>query len=259
MVAMGPVVAGTFYPADPEVLRAEIERMLGDAEPAPVEGVRAVIVPHAGYVYSGPVAATAFALLAGGAFERVVLIGPSHFSWFKGLATPAADTWSIPLGEFPIVDAALPRSQEPFRTEHCLEVQLPFLLETVGPVPITPILTGDVTPKDAAAALGGIVDDATLLVVSTDLSHYLPYETANRVDAETASAVVARRPKTLGHDSACGLTGLQAALLLARDRDWDVELLDLRNSGDTAGDRSRVVGYGAFALSRSALDPGGES
>ena len=248
---MGPVVAGSFYPADPSALRAQIGRLLADAQPPSIDELRVLVVPHAGYVYSGPVAASAFALLDGRSFDRVALIGPSHFVWFEGVARPAANTWRTPVGEFPIEEEEhIPALDEPFATEHSLDVQLPFLHETLGPVPILPVLTGDVTAEDAAFTLDEIVDDHTLLIVSTDLSHYLPYETAIRVDTETASLVTALEPERLGRDSACGRIGLQAALLLARRRGWRVRLLDLRNSGDTAGDRSRVVGYGAFAIGR---------
>jgi AmmeMemoRadiSam system protein B len=167
------------------------------------------------------------------------------------VAQPAVDTWTIPLGEFPIEALDVPgleRRREPFRNEHSLEVQLPFLHETLGPLPITPIVTGEVTPEQCALVLDAVVGEGTLLVVSTDLSHYLPYDDANRRDMETATAVISGKPDLLGRDSACGLIGLQAALLLAQERGWAEYLVDLRNSGDTDGDRTRVVGYGAFTL-----------
>lgn len=251
---MGPIVAGSFYSANPDVLRTEVQGFLAEANRFAVGDLRGLIVPHAGYGYSGPVAATAYALLAGRSFERIVLVGPSHFVRFEGLAAPVADVWRIPLGEVTVERAPdVPAIQEPYAAEHCLEVQLPFLHEVLGPRSVMPILTGDISSQRAGEALDRIVDDHTLLVVSTDLSHYLPYEAAQRIDARTAAVVVAVEPERLDRDSACGRTGLQAALLLARRRSWEVGLLDLRNSGDTSGDRSRVVGYGAFALSRSAL------
>jgi MEMO1 family protein len=252
MVTLGPVVAGSFYPARPAAVRDEVRRLLDAAHPTAVEGLCGLIAPHAGYRYSGPVAASAYALLAGMAFDRVALVGPSHFSWFSGVAAPAADTWAIPTGNFPIdlpAEApAVERMQAPFAGEHCIEVQLPFLLETLGSVPIIPLLTGDVSPTETAAVLDSLLDDVTLLVVSTDLSHYLPYNVAVELDSETTAAVVAGEPDRLRPESACGLTGLRAGLLVAAARGWEIELLDYRNSGDTAGDRSRVVGYGAFAL-----------
>lgn len=249
MESIGPIVAGAFYPADPDGLRSDVEGLLAAAEPAPIEGLCALVVPHAGYVYSGPVAATAYALLEAGAFDRVVLIGPSHFVRFDGLATPQAGRWRVPTGDLAIeaVDGVRTLA-EPFRTEHCLEVQLPFLLATLGSVPVIPLLTGDIDPGEAVEPLDRLVDADTLLVVSTDLSHYLPYQAARKVDAETADAIVRQDPSAIGWEAACGRTGLQAALLLADRRRWRTRLLDLRNSGDTAGDRSRVVGYGAFAM-----------
>lgn len=249
MESIGPIVAGTFYPADPDRLRSDVEAMIAAADPRSAGEVRGLIVPHAGYVYSGPIAATAYALLDPASFERVVLIGPSHFVRFEGLATLGAGRWSVPLGDVAVERAdAVPTIPGPFRSEHSLEVQLPFLLATLGPVSVAPLLTGDIDPADAADTLEGIVGEGTLLVVSTDLSHYLGYEAAKRIDAETADAIVALEPTRLGWDSACGRTGLQAAMILADRRGWRVRLLDLRNSGDTAGDRSRVVGYGAFAM-----------
>jgi MEMO1 family protein len=249
MESIGPIVAGTFYPAEPERLRFDVEAMLAAAAPRYAGNVRGLIVPHAGYLYSGPIAATAYALLEHGSFERVVVIGPSHFVRFDGLATPGAGHWRIPTGVVPIEHTdAVPTIGEPFRTEHCLEVQLPFLLATLGPVPVVPVLTGEIDPSDAADTLDDAVGEEALLVVSTDLSHYLGYEAARRIDAETADAVVALEPTRLGWDAACGRTGLQAAMLLAQRRGWRPRLLDLRNSGDTAGDPSRVVGYGAFAM-----------
>jgi AmmeMemoRadiSam system protein B len=251
MVTMGPIVAGVFYPADPGILKAEVHRLLEEASPGRFGAVRGIIVPHAGYRFSGPVAASGYALAEAGRYERIVLVGPSHFVRFPGVAQPLVDTWTIPLGEFPIDALDVPgleRRGEPFRNEHSLEVQLPFLHETLGPLPITPIATGEVSSEQCALVLEGAVDEGTFLVVSTDLSHYLPYEAANRRDMETATAVLSGNPGLLSRDSACGLTGLQAALLLAQQREWVVRLLDLRNSGDTDGDRTRVVGYGAFVL-----------
>ena len=245
---MGPVVAGSFYPADPDVLASDIERLLAEADPPSIGELRGLVVPHAGYVYSGPVAATAYALLEPDRWRRVVLIGPSHFHPYRGLAVPMAEAWVTPVGTFPIAGAGLPRLQDAFATEHCLEVQLPFLHATIGALPIVPILTGELTPQVAADTLGELVGDDDLLIVSTDLSHYLPYEEASRRDAMTARAVVEGKPLTLAQETACGRTGLQAALLLAAERSWSTALLDLRSSGDTAGDRSRVVGYGAFAM-----------
>lgn len=251
----GPVVAGSFYPADPRVLRASVRRMLDVAKSPHTGGdLRALIVPHAGHVYSGPVAATAYALLDGMELDRVVLIGPSHFAWFAGLAMPDASAWATPLGTVPIASpapgaiAGVTTVPEAFAAEHCLEVQIPFLQETVGSFTVTMLLTGEVTSSVVADALESLVDESTLLIVSSDLSHYHEYTDAVRLDRVTVDAITELRPADLGPDSACGRVGIQAVLDLAHRRRWRVHLLDLRNSGDTAGGRDRVVGYGAFAL-----------
>jgi AmmeMemoRadiSam system protein B len=252
---LGPVVAGTFYPADPGRLRSSVHRYL-DAAPAAgrQHDVRALIVPHAGHVYSGPVAASGYARLRGAAPSRIILIGPSHATWFSGLAVPEANWWATPLGRVPIEvgavinDSAVDVVAAAFRREHCLEVQLPFLQAVLDSFVIVPLLTGDVEPSVAAEVLDSVLDDDSLLIVSSDLSHYHDYDTALARDRSTAGAIVAGRPGDLGADSACGRTAVQAALRLAAGRGWSISLLDLRNSGDTAGPRDRVVGYGAFAL-----------
>jgi hypothetical protein len=257
---MGPVVAGSFYPADADVLRANIRRLLTTArtqtptEAATGAAVRGLIVPHAGYIYSGPVAASGYALLNEGTFERVVLIGPSHFDWFPGIAVPGTDALGSPLGPVRVIaptgfaPGRLRRYPSAFASEHCLEVQLPFLQETLGDFSVTPLLTGDIGGADAADVLDAVVDEETLLIVSSDLSHYHDYDTTVELDRSTADAILARDPVDIGRQAACGRTGIQAALHLAKRRGWEVELLDLRNSGDTAGPRDRVVGYGAFVF-----------
>lgn len=254
---MGPVVAGSFYPADAEVLRANMRRLLTAArtEKEPLgRPVRGLIVPHAGYIYSGPVAASGYVHLTEGSFAQVVLIGPSHFDWFPGIAVPGTDALGSPLGPVRVatppgaVSGLLRRYPSAYSSEHCLEVQLPFLQETLGDFSVTALLTGDIGGARAADILDEIVEDETLLVVSSDLSHYHDYETATVLDGRTAAAIVGRDPQAIDHQAACGRTGIQAALHLASRRGWTVEILDLRNSGDTAGPRDRVVGYGAFAF-----------
>lgn len=249
----GPVVSGTFYPDDPATLRRLVVDMLVEAAPGRVTGrLRGLVVPHAGLVFSGPVAATGYTLLAGSSAEALVLIGPSHFEPFDGLAALDAAGWRTPLGTVPVVPApempGVSVSARAYRSEHCLEVQLPFLQQTTDGVPVLPLLTGYADAGDVTDVLDVITGEARLLIVSTDLSHYEGYETARRLDEATADAVVALDAGRLRPGSACGLTGLQAAIGLARRRNWRIQLLDLRNSGDTAGPRDRVVGYGAFAL-----------
>jgi AmmeMemoRadiSam system protein B len=255
-------VAGTFYPSSPGVLREEVDAML-DGVPARFDPrqPKALIVPHAGYRYSGPVAATAYASLAPFA-ERiscVVLVGPSHRAYFLGLALPGARVFDTPLGSVPVDAAALakiphvPALSAAHAREHALEVQLPFLMRVLRSFSIVPLLAGDATGADVAAVLDALWGGPeTLLVISSDLSHYLAYDTARHVDGITARAIVGLGPAPLHHDQACGATPVNGLLAAARRRGLRPELLDLRNSGDTAGDRDQVVGYGAFAFYEEA-------
>jgi MEMO1 family protein len=258
--ARSPAVAGAFYPGDPEVLREEVARLLAAVPVADGQRPKALIVPHAGYVYSGSVAASAYARLRapGPRVERVVLLGPSHFEALAGLALPEDAVFLTPLGAVPIDGAAasralaLPqvtRSTAAHLREHSLEVQLPFLQTVLGHFSLVPFSVGLASAKDVAGVLdllwGG---PETLVVISTDLSHYLPYDEARAVDHRTAAQVIALDAEGLRREQACGRVPLQGLLLEARRRHLSVDLLDLRNSGDTAGGQDQVVGYGAFAL-----------
>jgi AmmeMemoRadiSam system protein B len=255
-------VAGAFYPADRSSLERLVATCLADAvlaedgAPAP----KALVVPHAGLIYSGPVAATAYRRVAIAAerIERVVLLGPSHRVTFGGIATSSADAFDTPLGPMPVdrdaVERALgvPRvfeADEAHGAEHCLEVQLPFLKTLLPTSAIAPFVVGDATPDEVAALLAELWGGPeTLVVISTDLSHYHRYHEAQDLDQRTAAAIVAMRPDLIGGRDACGSRPLRGLLVEAAHRHLQVEALDLRNSGDTAGDRSRVVGYGAFAI-----------
>ncbi len=252
-----PAVAGSFYPADPSELRSVVEAVLGEARTGPLP--KAIIAPHAGYMFSGPVAGSAYARLARGPVNRVVLLGPAHRAPDAGIAASSADAFSTPLGQLPVdtatrdalVDAGLVVVRDDAHAqEHSLEVQLPFLQVCLGDVTVLPLAVGQADPEQVAEVLdvvwGG---NETLVVVSTDLSHYHDHATAAALDRRTAAAIVARRPDRLGRYDACGLVPLQGLLLAADRRTLDVELLDLRTSADTAGGPDRVVGYGAFALS----------
>ena len=254
-----PAVAGSFYPAGALELRATIERLLRAARPA-VLSPKALIAPHAGYIYSGPVAATAFATLAPRAaqIKRVVLLGPSHFVPLRGLALPDADSFETPLGrvmldrnavaqlshmpEVMVLDAAHAR-------EHSLEVQLPFLQVALPDFTLVPLAVGFAPPEQVAAVLellwGG---RETLIVISSDLSHYRDYDGAAVIDAETAQAIEDLEGDVLDGEHACGCHPIRGLLHVARARGLHVVPLDRRNSGDTAGDKRRVVGYGAWAF-----------
>jgi len=256
-----PAVAGAFYPADPARLRAEVAVLLAAAAPLPTAPPpAALIVPHAGYAYSGPVAATAYALLARTRpdLRRVVMVGPSHFARIDGLALPGARALATPLGDVPVDAEAEARacrhpgvgiSPAAHAREHCLEVQLPFLQVVLAEPTVVALLCGQVAVEQAASVVEEFLgEEGTLVLVSSDLSHYLPYQEARRRDEATADAIERLDPDALDHDGACGLVGVQALLLAARRRGLAATRLDLRNSGDTAGDRDRVVGYGAFSF-----------
>lgn len=251
-------VAGLFYPEDARELRGAVATYLRDAS-APTRTPKVLIVPHAGYIYSGPVAGKAYALLgaAARALRRVVLLGPSHRTWFRGLALPSVEAFETPLGVIPIEQSATEKlrrlpgvvvSDQPHALEHSLEVQLPFIQHLAPGAAIVPIVVGEATPAEVAAVIdaawGG---DETLIVASSDLSHYNSYATAQAMDAETARAILQGREDLEGHQ-ACGCVVLNGLARALRKRDLHGELLDLRNSGDTAGDKQRVVGYGAFGF-----------
>jgi AmmeMemoRadiSam system protein B len=264
MSAVRPAaVAGTFYPQAPEVLGAEVRAYLQRVAPAPAPAPRpkALIVPHAGYVYSGPVAAAAYARLTGlEGIRRVVLLGPAHRVPLHGLAVPSVDAFATPLGEIEVDRAAatraldLPQVSESDRAhalEHSLEVQLPFLQLLLGGFRVVPFAVGDATVTEVAEVIellwGG---PETLILVSSDLSHYHAYGEARSIDHESAQAVLALSP-TLGYEQACGALPINGLVTVARRRGLHPELLDLRNSGDTAGDKYRVVGYASFVFSEA--------
>lgn len=251
--------AGSFYPANPDALRAEVLFHLDRADPVAISfPLRILIVPHAGFVYSGPVAATGYLLLQGShRIKRVIMLGPSHYAHFSGLALPGVDEMETPLGAVPIEPTAaahlaesdlVVNSPEAHAREHSLEVQLPFLQTVMPGIPVIPMLTGAVDPEEGADVIEQLLDQETLLLVSSDLSHYYDSATARRLDASTAQHIVLLDPESLGRESACGRTGIQMALHLARRRGYRAEILDLRNSADTAGPPDRVVGYGTFAF-----------
>ncbi|RPI15178.1 MAG: AmmeMemoRadiSam system protein B [Lysobacterales bacterium] len=256
-----PAVAGLFYPGDPAALRRLVESCISDARPSAGARIpRALIVPHAGYAYSGAVAGQAYRALrdSGARPARVVVAGPSHRVPMRGLAVSSLDAFETPLGKVPIDDAARQRLRElglvglsdaPHAVEHSIEVQLPFLQAVLGDrFVLLPVAIGLAPPEQVARALDAAWSDPdTLLVVSSDLSHHHTYDEARKLDAESGRSILDRRDD-LSDEQACGARGINGLMQLARRRGLVVELLDLRNSGDTAGDRSRVVGYGSYAL-----------
>ena len=253
-------VAGMFYPRDPGELHTAVDAMLRAApqsEPAS-RAPKAIVAPHAGYIYSGPIAASVYALLtpACDRIQRVVLLGPTHRVAVNGLALPEAEAFVTPMGTMPIDREAvaavrrLPQittSSAAHAYEHSLEVHLPFLQDILGAFTLVPFAVGYADAEEVAEVLDTLWGGTeTLLVISSDLSHYHPYDEAQTIDRGTASAILALRTD-ITHEQACGATPVIGVNLAARRRGLQPQLVDLRNSGDTAGDRGRVVGYGAFA------------
>lgn len=260
-----PAVAGTFYPAEPEALAAEVDGLLRGAKGSPgsdAHDLVALIAPHAGYAYSGPVAASAYACLARRQpkFRKVVLIGPDHHLGFSGLAASSARAFETPLGLVPQyragVDRALELPQvnildEAHAQEHSLEVHLPFLQRVLDDFEVVALVAGQASPAEVSQVFDVLLDnDETLLVVSTDLSHYLDYRTAGRTDAATVEAIRQLKEDDIGDRDACGGVPVRGLMHWARRQGLRAEALDLRNSGDTAGDKSRVVGYASVIFSR---------
>jgi AmmeMemoRadiSam system protein B len=289
-------VAGSFYPASPERLRRTVEALLAQANPPAFEGkLRGLIVPHAGYIYSGPVAATGYKTVsllcvpadesAGSGGEivlkhapqarfsglpsaepdasasgslRVLLLGPAHYVYFVGAATLDVDAWQTPLGVVKsskelIVQALkhgdLLDNPEAHAPEHSLEVQLPFLQVVLPHCTIFPVLTGECDYRELARVLSSYLDELDLVIVSSDLSHYYPYDEAVQRDAIAHRAIEQLDIRLMeDHVEACGKTAILTLMEIARERSWRAKLLDYRNSGDTAGDKFRVVGYGCYAF-----------
>lgn len=254
-----PAVAGMFYPDDPVLLQQQIEQLLASESPS-TDHPKALIVPHAGYIYSGPTAAAAFAQLLPlrTRIRRVILLGPAHHVAFQGLAASSAQYFATPLSVVPIDQVALDSilmlpqvhvRDDAHAQEHSLEVQLPFLQTVLDDFKLVPLVVGDASPQDVAEVLeklwGG---DETLIVISSDLSHYHDYNTARQLDTATSRAIEQLRPDAIHYDQACGRNPVNGLLVAARHHHLGATTLDLRNSGDTAGSRDRVVGYGAYAF-----------
>lgn len=254
-----PAVAGMFYPADASTLHQDIKHYLQEARDAAIIP-KALVVPHAGYIYSGPVAASAYRqiLPLHDKIRRVVLLGPSHRVAFSGLAVPESDCFNTPLGDIAIDRKAIDKisdlpqvlvSDLAHRDEHSLEVQLPFLQEVLDTFVLIPLVVGDAERHEVAEVIdrlwGG---DDTLIVISTDLSHYHEYHDAKKMDRATSDAIENLKPDLIEYEDACGRNGLKGLLTVAQQKHLNAQILDLRNSGDTAGPRDQVVGYGAYAF-----------
>ena len=252
-----PAVAGMFYPDSATSLGADLDALLAAADAPAAATPRALVVPHAGFVFSGPVAASAYATLRHAAgIRRVVVLGPSHRTWLQGMAVSSAEAFDTPLGTIPLDTAgcsslcSLPHvrvSNQVHAREHSIEVQLPFLQRVLGDFTLVPVVVGDATPAEVARVIDSLWRDDTLIVVSTDLSHYHDYVTARRIDARTIERIL-ELDGSLDGDDACGCRPLNGLLQVLREKGLGIDLLDARNSGDTAGAHDRVVGYASFAV-----------
>jgi AmmeMemoRadiSam system protein B len=258
-----PAVAGAFYPDDPELLAAEVDALVASPADGPPEGEaapKALVVPHAGYRYSGPVAGTAYSRLAPArrVVRRVVLVGPAHYVPLRGVAVSGVAAFATPLGLVEVDDEAraavleLPQvrvSDEAHAPEHSLEVHLPFLQRLLERFRLLPLVVGAAATEEVAEVLDRVWGGPeTLIVASSDLSHYHDHDTAAALDRRTADAIVAGDVDAIRPGDACGAGALRGLLAAARRHGGEVRLLDLRSSGDTAGPRDRVVGYGAFTV-----------
>ena len=280
-----PAVAGLFYPKDPAALSQMVDACLAAAKTTPLDGeLRALICPHAGYPFSGPVAAYAYRLLAGREYTTVVVMGPTHYADLRGASVTNADVFRTPLGDVPISGRARVLAQSaPFALEpgcyvqrpdwwsqssraapvtdtadtweHSVEVEIPFLQKTLKDFQLVSVVMGEVNTRKAAEALGKIVDDQTLIVASSDLSHYYSYAMAQELDQRCVKAICDLDIDTMESQEACGRIPILTLMRLAQERGWKARLLDCRNSGDTAGEKSRVVGYAAIAFYAPATGP----
>ena len=259
MIVRSPAVAGSFYPSDPQQLASDVEALLSEATSPTLPPPKALVAPHAGYIYSGAIAASAYKCLQpiAAGITRVVLLGPSHRLPLWDIALPGCEAFNSPLGDVTLDAAAITAladfqqvHTEPaaHRLEHSLEVHLPFLQTVLGNFQLIPLVVGQCPPAAVAEVLERVWGGAeTLIVVSSDLSHYHPYNAARNLDRAT-TAMIEALSDDLRSEQACGCEPLNGLLHAARHHHLKLSTLDLRNSGDTAGDRDRVVGYGAYAL-----------
>ena len=257
-----PAVAGLFYPGEASELKHTIDQLLKQAATNKLEtlpAIRAIIAPHAGYIYSGPIAATAYQQLKSikQHIRRVAVLGPSHRVALGGMALPDSEYFSTPLGRIALDTGMIHKllghpqvtlSNLAHAQEHSLEVQLPFLQRLLGDFQLIPVVVGEASPEAVADVITVLLDsgDDLLIVISSDLSHYHDYTTAQTLDNRTSAAIETLQVERIGYNDACGCNPIKGLLRVARQRGWHAHTIDLRNSGDTAGDKSRVVGYGAY-------------
>jgi AmmeMemoRadiSam system protein B len=253
-----PSVAGYFYPSDPMVLQKTVDALLSQAKPFSLPAPKAIIAPHAGYIYSGPIAATIYKTLYPhkDSIKCVVLLGPAHRLGFVGIAGTQVTNFITPLGSIPVNSAAIQSIldipgvqilEQAYEMEHCLEVQLPFLQTILRNFTIVPLIVGDAQPQLVAKVIERLWgEEETLIVISSDLSHYYDYSTAHKLDTAASKAIVELTPEKIADNQACGRLPIKGMLLAAAKKKLHAQMLDLRNSGDTAGNKDKVVGYGAY-------------
>jgi AmmeMemoRadiSam system protein B len=253
-----PNVADMFYPADSTDLSTLVEHYLANAKNIGLKP-KAIIAPHAGYIYSGPIAAYAYKELGNikSDIERVIVLSPTHYFSFQGVAMLSSDAYATPLGTLKIDQVTCEELKkysfvdyidEAFEREHALEVQLPFLQKVLNDFKFVPLIVSGVEPEQMQKLYEGLDDGKTLFVVSSDLSHFHTYDVAQKTDSHTALNIVEKNFQAIGHQDACGYYPLRGLLKWAKENNNEVKELCLLNSGDTAGDKSKVVGYGAFAV-----------
>ncbi len=250
-----PAVQGQFYPSSPDELKSLVQTYLDDAPYLALPDVHGLICPHAGYIYSGPTAGHSYKQLSD-IYDTVILLGPSHYVWFKGASIPEYTHYETPLGLVKISEKVYDLKKEPIFTtvpeahtkEHCLEVQIPFLQCVLTDFEIIPVVLGDVDCEAVASALSPLIDEKTLVVASSDLSHYYPYEKACNVDTICTESVPALDFETVLSCEACGIKAIMTLMRIAEQKGWEGILLDYKNSGDTAGGKDKVVGYMSVAF-----------
>jgi len=255
-----PIVTGTFYPNESQLLKEMIEGFLHQATTPKLKvQPKALIVPHAGYIYSGQVAAYGFKILENKLYKKIILLGPSHHFSFQGLASSPSGYWETPLGKIECLGKEdlkelkktkeIIESSEIHEPEHCLEVEIPFLQVVLKEFKIVSFLTGELNIKTATKVLEPLIDEETLILVSSDLSHYYPYKEAQKLDKVTIDAILDNDSKRLEEfGEACGKTGIDILLEIAKNKHWQPKLLKALNSGDITGDKSQVVGYASIVF-----------
>jgi hypothetical protein len=246
-----PAVAGIFYPANPKELKDMIEKFTQTTKTKPNEKLKAIISPHAGYIYSGIVAGKAYSLIKKLEQKKqwkTIIIGPSHFIPFNGAANSGAQYWETPLGKVKTSEKGFMQYPHSHSKEHSIETQIPFLQCSLKKFTINPIVYGKINPEKLAEQIKELIDEDTIIIASSDLSHYYTYDEAIAIDSIANKAIPSLDIETTTQIEACGLTGIIALMHIAKKLNWKGKLLDYKNSGDTAGNKNSVVGYGAYAF-----------